>query len=167
MKCEHCDLPGTSHVTERVNGDYISRHLCEKHAGISPPPSSPAVHASHEGVPTDAIRTIFRDPELRAAAADEAANEKLASYLLPPLYLALQDERAEVRVTAALWIAELAKQAASATGAVHGCLRDPDERVRRAASVVLEWISFAEHAAPAALQNAKIEIHLAKLMAGV
>jgi hypothetical protein len=135
MKCQACDKPATHHVTELVAGKPVEYHVCEHHAE-SVAELKPA--ALSRGFPYPRFWVEF----------DSTSREKLAAYLLPPLCIALLDPQPGVRILAAWSLIMLAPNARSAIGALRDALRDPDERVRRAAELAIKAIG-AEPELPA------------------
>jgi hypothetical protein len=136
MKCQACAEEATVHVTEIVAGKPVEYHVCGTHLqGLDT--LAPA------GVFTEPARGIgafFNDARLREAWRDPAARETIAAHLVPALCLALLDQNAAVRVHAAFRLMALGGDARSALGALRDALRDPDERVRAAAEIAVEYI---------------------------
>lgn len=135
MKCQLCEQAATHHVTEIVAGQAVELHVCEAHLqdldGAAPIPGPKA---------TSGFVAFVSDGKLGKALADETAQEKMAAYLLPALCLALLGEPAEVRVMGAYQLMKLGRHATSAKAALRDALGDPDERVRRAAEIALEFM---------------------------
>jgi HEAT repeat protein len=136
MKCQACDKEATSHVTEIVAGSPVEYHVCDAHLqeldALKP--------ADRPGRPASGIGAFMDDPGIREALRDREAREKVSAYLIPPLCLALLDQRPEVRIVAAFRLMVLGPDARSATGGLRDATRDPDERVRKAAEIALEHI---------------------------
>jgi hypothetical protein len=135
MKCQACDEAATLHVTEIVAGEPVEHHVCETHfqslEGIAP------ATASSKPSPDTGIGAFVL---LREAQRNAVARQKMAAHLLPALCLGLLDESAEVRLMSAFWLMRLAPDAGPAVGALQNALRDPDERVRKAATIALKQI---------------------------
>src|SRR5262249_52028610 len=136
MKCQACDKAATLHVTDVVAGQPVEYHVCDDH-----------VQDLDNLKPTDQPKSLaagpmafWEDPQLSEALRDPVAQQKMAAYLLPALCLALLDEKPEVRIAAAFRLMMLGPDARSAMGALRDALRDPDERVRKAAGIALEFI---------------------------
>jgi hypothetical protein len=140
MKCQACDKIATHHVTELVRGEPVEFHVCDAHLQtldtIGPPPKATA--------PENAFGAFLRTPELAGALRDPEACKKLAAYLLPPLCLALLDPTPEARVAAAFRLMALGSDAQSALGALQKALEDPDERVRKAAKIAVDFLQSNE-----------------------
>jgi hypothetical protein len=142
MKCQACDKPVTCHVTDIVEGKPVEYHVCEEHAR-----KVEGLEATRRARgPGMEFAAFVSDPQLREAMRDQQTRNKMAAHLLPPLCLALLDERPEVRVAAAYRLMTLHSDARSALGALQDALRDPDERVRKAADLALRYIQGEEKA---------------------
>jgi hypothetical protein len=141
MKCQACTEAATLHVTEIVAGQPVEYHVCNTHLQSVEnlmPPAEPFN-------PTTAAAALFGDPEFHAALRDAGARQKMAAHLLPALCLGLLDQSAEVRIQSVVWLMQLSPDARPALGALQNALRDPDERVRKAAAVALEHIDSEQH----------------------
>jgi HEAT repeat protein len=136
MKCQACDQAATHHVTEIVAGEAVEYHVCDTHLqnleGLD--------KATREPKPSTGYAAFWANRELKAALRDEAARQKVAAHLLPPLCLALLDPRPEVKVVAAFRLMAFGPDARSVVGALQNALQDADERVRQAARIALEYI---------------------------
>jgi HEAT repeat protein len=136
MKCQACDGVATHHVTEIVQGKTVEYHVCDTHlknVGELEP------YQWQRGM-AKGLGAFLADPQLREAVRDATAREKVSAHQLPALCLALLDPKPEVRVAAAFQLLRLGPDARSAEGALRDALRDPDERVRKAAQAALESI---------------------------
>jgi hypothetical protein len=140
MKCQACDQPATLHVTEIVAGEAVDFHVCEAHFDKL---DSLPKDAARKRPYTD-ISGFVSEPELRAVLSDPVVRGKMAAHLLPALCLALLDEQPEVRIAAAYRLLKLGSDAKSASGALRDALRDPDERVRKAADITLKSIESGQ-----------------------
>jgi hypothetical protein len=136
MKCQACDQTATVHVTELAAGEPVEFHVCDDHL-LSLEDLKPTKVFDKAVM---GFGTFCVDPEFRKALEDLGARQKMAAHLLPALCLALLDEKPEVRVTALFRLMQLGPDARSAAGAMRDALQDSDERVRRAASIALEWV---------------------------
>lgn len=136
MKCQECDQQATTHVTEIVAGKAVEYHVCEAHLQ--------KLEDLEPALPGRKGVAAFFDPKLTEALSNPVAREKIASHLLPALCLALLDESPEVRVVAAFRLMMLGSDARSTLGALQDALSDPDERVRQAAQIALEFIQSDE-----------------------
>jgi len=136
MKCQSCKQSATHHVTDIVAGKPVEYHVCDKHLqeldALEPAPAA--------GDWTTGFAAFWNDDKLRAALEDQVAREKIAAHLLPALSLALLDDNPHVRVVAAFRIMALGPDSRSTLGALRDALRDPDERVRKAAEVAVNYI---------------------------
>lgn len=136
MKCQSCDQAATHHVTEIVDGQALEHHVCEAHLqDLDGAAKLPEPELASSG-----FVAFLRDGKLGEALSDDTAREKMAAYLLPGLCLALLDERAKVKVIAAYQLMKLGKDATSAKSALRDALRDPDERVRKAGQIALDFM---------------------------
>ena len=136
MKCQVCNKPATLHVTEIIASKPVEFHVCEAHFQDLDGLATKAGPKKPEA----GFGTFVDVPELRQALCEPAVRQKVAAYLLPALCLALLDEKPEVRVAAAFRLLILGPHARPVCGALRGALRDPDERVRKAAEITLEYI---------------------------
>jgi HEAT repeat protein len=100
--------------------------------------------AGRSNNPATGFSAFMEDPELCELLRDQEARQKVAAGLLPPLCLALLDQKPAVRVAAAFRLMALGPDAQSALGALRDALKDPDERVRKAAAIALEHIQNAQ-----------------------
>jgi hypothetical protein len=140
MNCQECGEVATHHVTEIVAGKLVEYHVCDKHVqelGTIEPFSWPYQHAT-------GFMAFFQDPQLQEALREPAARQELAAHVLPALCLALLNERPEVRIVSAFRLLLLGADGRPAAGALRDALRDPDERVRKAARIALEWVETEE-----------------------
>jgi hypothetical protein len=136
MKCQACTNAATRHITDIVAGQAVEYHVCEAHAqDLDTLGPRQGVNRSVPGP-----LAFFSDPQLGDALNDPAARQKVAAHLLPPLCLALLDEKPEVRILAAFRLMMFGPDARSAAGALRAALQDPDERVRKAVDFALEFI---------------------------
>ena len=143
MKCQTCDQPATHHVTDMVAGEPREYHVCEKHL-------QDLEHLAPARKPLEPVRPLERfwnDSNLRKVLHDPEVRKEIAAHLLPALCLALLHEKPEVRMAAVFRLLQLGSDAGSATGALRDALRDPDERVAKAAQLALEYIESG-HAPP-------------------
>jgi hypothetical protein len=140
IKCQECAQSATNHVTEIVAGKPVEYHLCDVHIKdldtLEPrlPPAKP---------PTG-LSAFSDDRELWAAVCDQAVRQEMAAHVLPALCLALLHEKPEVRIAAVYRLMRLGSDARSAAGALRDALRDPDERVVKAAKVALDYLETDE-----------------------
>ncbi len=140
IKCQECAQSATNHVTEIVAGKPVEYHLCDVHIKdldtLEPrlPPAKP---------PTG-LGGFSGDRQLREAVGDPAVRQEMAAHVLPALCLALLHEKPEVRIAAAFRLMQLGPDARSAAGALRDALRDPDERVVKAAKIALEYLEMDE-----------------------
>jgi hypothetical protein len=123
-----------------VGGQPVEYHVCEAHLQEL----DTLVPATARPKPATGFAAFWEDANLRQALQDRVGQEKVAAHLLPALALALLDENPRVRVSAAFRLMALGPDARSALGALQGALRDPDERVRRAAQLAVEYIQLEE-----------------------
>jgi HEAT repeat protein len=136
MKCQACEGAATHHVTEIVGGKTVEYHVCDTHLkNLEELESYQQPRGRAKG-----LTTFLADPQLREAVRDAAAREKVSAHQLPALCLAMLDPKPEVRIAAAFQLLCLGPDARSAEGALRDALRDPDERVRKAAQAALESI---------------------------
>jgi HEAT repeat protein len=84
------------------------------------------------------------DPKLCEALRDLPTRQQLAAHLLPALCLALLDPSPEVRILAAFRLMQLGPDAQTVLGALREAQADPDERVRKAAAIALQFIESGE-----------------------
>ena len=142
MKCQKCDKAATHHVTEFAAGERVEFHVCEAHVqeldGMKPR------RVSRLGRSRVSVREFLLDAELRECLLDPLARDKYIAFLLPALFLALLDERPEVRIIAAFKLMRLGSDARSAVGALRDALQDQDARVRKAAEIALEHMESYE-----------------------
>jgi HEAT repeat protein len=136
MKCQACNEIATHHVTEIVAGQPVEYHVCEAHIQDLETLAPDAWQKKRAQGPA----AFLDDSALGKALRDRAIRQKMAAYLLPALCLALLDEKPEVRIVAAFRLCALGPDARSAMGALRDALQDPDEHVRRATQVALEYI---------------------------
>jgi hypothetical protein len=133
MKCQKCDNHASQHITEMVDGAPVEYHVCEEHGN-----DLSSIKGLQPG--TSSLTSVFSDPDLRAALADQDARNKVSAWVLPSLCLALVDERAEVRIHAAFRLMSLGKDAESVLDALRDALDDEDERVQKIAKAAIEHI---------------------------
>jgi len=136
MKCQECGEPATHHVTEIVAGKPVEFHVCDKHLqelDTIEPFSHPNQHAT-------GFMAFYQDPQLQEALREPIARQELAAHVLPALCLALLSERPEVRIVSAFRLFLLGADARPASGALRDALRDPDDRVCKAARIALEYV---------------------------
>jgi hypothetical protein len=127
-------------VTEIVAGKPVEYHLCDTH--LQDVEKLEPVGKSHG--PATGFCTFVGEPGLREMLRDPEARQKVAACLLPPLCLALLDEKPEVRVVAAFQLMAFGPDAQSVSGALRDALKDSDERVRKAAEIALEYIQESQ-----------------------
>jgi hypothetical protein len=136
MKCQACNKAATHHVTEIDSGKPVEYHVCDAHL----PDLDALKSAAGANKPATGYGAFLDDPEIREALRDPVAREKMAGCLLPALCLALLDHKPELRVVSAFRLMQLGPNAKSALGALRDALHDPDERVRKAAGIAIEYI---------------------------
>jgi hypothetical protein len=143
LKCQTCDQPATHHVTEMVAGEPREYHLCEKHVqdleNLPPPPKSLG--------PGTGFQRFWNDSKLGEILQDPAVRQEIAAHVLPALGLGLLNQKPEVRVAAVFDLMRLGPEARSAADALRDALKDPDERVAKAAQIALEYIQ-SDRASP-------------------
>jgi hypothetical protein len=140
IKCQQCPQPATNHVTEIVAGNTVEYHLCDVHLKDL----DTLVSTFPPAKPTTGFWGFTEDRQLREALADPAVRQEIAAHVLPALCLALLHQKPEVRITAAYCLMQFGTDARSAAGALRDALRNPDERVAKAAKIALEYIETAE-----------------------
>jgi len=140
LKCQSCGQPATQHVTEIVAGKPVEYHVCETHVrdldSLQPAPK-----------PDRSVRgfsAFWDDAKLREALHDPAVRQEMAAHALPALCLALLHQKPEVRIAAACHLMKLGSDGRSAIGALRDALRDPDERVAKAAKLALEQLAMSD-----------------------
>jgi hypothetical protein len=142
MKCQACDQAASHHVTEMVSGKPVQYHVCDTHLrGLEE-----LERTTKASTPGTGFAAFLRDGELRKALLNQDARQKVAAHLLPPLCLALLDQKPEVRIFAAFRLMAFGSDAQSTVGALQDALQDADERVRQAARIALEYIQGNEEA---------------------
>src|SRR3954468_12314563 len=136
MKCDQCNAIAVVHTTCVVGGQRVVRHTCPEHA----PPLDEPIARQVEQARAAGESAFLNDPELAAALRDLEATRKIRTILLAELVGALLDPSAEVRIVAIYHLCSYGADAEAAMEGLVAATRDPDPRVRRAATHAVAWI---------------------------